>query len=994
MKFKKLLAFILSLCIVFGMAAIGVSAVDPVSSSSDTVMLHLNSGEVLEIHSSYYVVSNHATWNTLYSADFTGDYILTGEVDYINFHYTSCNVTLHNLDISTSGATSLWSADNITVNLTAKGVNSIISSGSYAIASDINVKLTVADNSSLTVKGGYGYINADSTLTMADGSSLPAVSDDGSLTVSKGTPFSVTHNVTFTALTGGKHKISCSGGDLDYTVDCSNCTYTSVSDDVCKRTCKDCEIVENVEHDYHATDYGSEPTGHEARCINCKHEATRPHTYNNGYYISIDKNYCVKECDECYYRDEVNGLVPHSFKAVFKGNGGHGNVCKHCGTYDSSSFVQCTFDDGVEAPATREYGPSVIYTCNVCKYKKIVPIESKSIIFEVDNFTPEDAGNYGWNGNAVVVYVDGVPTRVITNNGYDTETYSMEYNPASSYVFKWIKGKYSDECALRIYIPGSSDAACKYDCGELESFASYETIYALNCADYTDVDAALAKIPNFLEYYTADSVNNLVTAVKGVKRMLPLSKQAEVDTMAENINDAIDALVSLDSPVPNGVINLTDGKEIQIEDAGYVIIVGSLRSGELRYKGKYVFIDATPDGTKSSSGGNLIFVDNGTIEMDMVNVYIDGTLGVAAPLNIINDAKVTLNPIGINVFDSTGKGFAGIVVAENATLTIADGDGSVLAIGDSGSAGIGGFGGTIVTGYKDCGTVNINGSTVVALSQSAGTGAGTGTGAGIGGGYEGEAGKITINGGVIHAQCLSGGGAGIGCGEFGEGGDIVINGGDIVALDVGNNGYGAGIGGAGIGSIDSITINGGKIIAGSIYGAAIGGGSYSDVCGKITVNGGDISASVHHIWEQNLIGNGSQYRYIPESGNNFVQINGGNINYENSCGISPAPKNKDGVTLEEIYIDIPEEYIGKDIIIILADGTEIEANSSSDSYRIYAPEGSDEGASIILAENRDDDDDNDNDDDVFWLVRMFRAIVNWFATVFQRIGDFFSSIFA
>lgn len=272
MKFKKLLAFILSLCIIFGMAAIGVSAVDPVSSDSDTVILCLNSGEALEIYSDCYEIRNADTGDILQAANFTGAYILTGEIDFI-FLYTSCDITFHNLKISARyGAIALYFSDdseNITVNLTAKGTNSITSSGSYAIAYNMDVNLTVENNSSITLKGGSdcGYIYSDSTLAMADGSALPPVSADGSLTVSNGTP--AVHTLTFTALTGGKHKFSCSCGDLEYTVNCLSFNGTAVNDDVCKKVCKDCGDIQNVEHDYVAFAYDYNTNGHEVKCRYC-----------------------------------------------------------------------------------------------------------------------------------------------------------------------------------------------------------------------------------------------------------------------------------------------------------------------------------------------------------------------------------------------------------------------------------------------------------------------------------------------------------------------------------------------------------------------------------------------------------------------------------------------------------------------------------------------------------------------------------------------------
>ena len=992
MKFKKVLAFILSLCIVFGMAAIGVSAVDPVSSSSNTVMLHLHSDEALEIYSTYYEICDVYSGNVLRQENFTGDYILTGEVAFIDF-YTSCNVTLHNLDISTYADVSFWSPDDITVNLTAKGVNSIVSSNYYVIGGEINVNLTVADNSSLTLNGGSGYINSYSTLAMADGSSLPAVSEDGSLTVSKGTPSSVTHNVTFTALTGGKHKVSCSCGDLDYTVNCSNFAYAYRDPGSCRKNCADCgNSLGTVAHEYDVYDDG-DANGHKLKCEYCGDEKTVAHTYNDGYYKRIDGNYCAKECDECYYYD-ASAATPHSFtaygthdstycyaycancgyydednpilvehsftKLVSNGKGWHSYVCERCEASNDSTLEPCFVDDdGIRIPTTRERGPSVIDTCNDCQQKGIYPIYSESIIFDI-----YDDRNDGWEGNAIVVYVNGVPERVITNKDDDKwETYWMEYDPEASYVFKWLDGDATSECEAKVWFPTGTDGElnCLFEQGDFTDYDNLETIFTYNVADYEAVDAALAKIPDFLEGYTADSVNELVTAVKGVKRMLPESKQSEVDAMASAVENAVDNLTERATPAANGVINLSSGYDVIINNGDKPSYTYTYAGKTFEYSGKYIFLETEDYVT------NEISVSKGTVEIEVVNTFIDAYEGA---LTILNSANVSLKPFGANAFFSDVT--AGISVSPNAKLTILEGDGSILAVGGEYCAGIGGDDET------DNGEVVIEGSTVFALSQE--------DGAGIGGGSKGGAGKITIDGGVIHAECLDDDGAGIGGGDDGNGGDIVINGGDIVALAVEDDG--AGIGGADEGRVDSITINGGKIIAGSEDGAAIGGGQDSNSCGgKIIINGGDISASIHHDDNENLIGNGNS-NSDDENENNFVRINGGKINYENSKGVSPAPRNKDGVVLEAMPIAINEAFIGKDVIITLADGTEIEANSSSGSYLVYAPNGANAHVSVSLAENRDDDDD------VFWLVRIFRAIIAWFESLFQRIGDFFSGIFA
>jgi len=62
-------------------------------------------------------------------------------------------------------------------------------------------------------------------------------------------------------------------------------------------------------------------------------------------------------------------------------------------------------------------------------------------------------------------------------------------------------------------------------------------------ADYSAVDAALAKIPADLTAYTDESIETLSAATEAVIRGKVIAKQAEVDTMAEAIENAIAALV-------------------------------------------------------------------------------------------------------------------------------------------------------------------------------------------------------------------------------------------------------------------------------------------------------------------------------------------------------------------------------------------------------------------------------------------------------------------
>ena len=62
-------------------------------------------------------------------------------------------------------------------------------------------------------------------------------------------------------------------------------------------------------------------------------------------------------------------------------------------------------------------------------------------------------------------------------------------------------------------------------------------------ADYTEVNAALAKIPANLSNYTDATAKAVTDAKKAVVTGLPISQQAKVDAMAKAINDALKKLV-------------------------------------------------------------------------------------------------------------------------------------------------------------------------------------------------------------------------------------------------------------------------------------------------------------------------------------------------------------------------------------------------------------------------------------------------------------------
>lgn len=684
----------------------------------------------------------------------------------------------------------------------------------------------------------------------------------------------------------------------------------------------------------------------------------KPHSMTD-YSIYDDKN-CIKTCVYCGYGDEETGLVSHSMTDYdIYDNEYCIVVCENCEYGDpEEGLVKHSFNGGVVVPATEKEAEHIKYTCENCKYFYKEYKTKNAITLKLYSEYEEQ-----WEDSAIIAYVNGKPVTLIRNmTAEEWDTFALPYDENSSYVFKWINAGYNDEFGVEIYLPDSDDAV--FEEIDMSGYDMLQTIYTVNVADYSDVDAALAEIPDYLEYYSADSVAKLVTAVKGVERMLPEGKQADVDAMADAIEAAVDGLVELDDPVPNGVINMSAGNYVYINDSYYSDGSGYAYYNEdtgdeafYEYEGKYVILE-----TEEKDSGDEdyvhygIYTYTGKVEFDLVNTFITGYSG---NFGIYEDSDVTLNLFGANAlacYYTEDEDKAGIEIEEDAKLHIKDSKGSLVAIGQDDQAGIGS------EEDEDNGEIVIDGSTIFALS--------VGDGAGIGGGYEGGAGKITINGGTIYAESMSDDGAGIGVGDDGFGGDIIINGGNITALGLDDDG--AGIGGADSGYIDSITINGGNIVAGSEDAAAIGGGQEAvSYGGKITINGGNISAHEYHDRSENLIGNGSS-NSKGEDTDNFVQINGGNIDCGNSNGIFPAPRNKDGKKLVAHQNTVHKYYGDKEITLELSDGSDMTVAADGTDVLVYVLEGT-------TIENSN---------------KFFVEHMNWFRKIFLDILYFFSSIFS
>jgi len=208
---------------------------------------------------------------------------------------------------------------------------------------------------------------------------------------------------------------------------------------------------------------------------------------------------------------------------------------------------------------------------------------------------------------------------------------------------------------------------------------------------------------------------------------------------------------------------------------------------------------------------------------------VRGTFVLNDVVTISGDVRLILENNCNMTVNGTG-GNAGINVAGTNSLTIyaqstGGNAGALTAKGGNSGAGIGGNLNT------PCGTITINGGTVVATGGASGDSAGIG---GAGTSYL-SCKTITINGGTVVATA-GGSGAGIGGSVDSPGGTIIINGGDVTAYGT-NSGPGIGIG-AFFGPTDgTIIITGGTVTAyGGGSAAGIGSGQLSSG-GRILIYG-------------------------------------------------------------------------------------------------------------------------------------------------------------
>lgn len=268
--------------------------------------------------------------------------------------------------------------------------------------------------------------------------------------------------------------------------------------------------------------------------------------------------------------------------------------------------------------------------------------------------------------------------------------------------------------------------------------------------------------------------------------------------------------------------------------------------------GPYTIIQSDP------AVPGLLSVNGAKVEITLVNLALANA--AASPIDIFNEAQVTLIFDGINTLDgSLAENKAGLRVATDSALILqaANEDAFLDVKGGFHGAGIGG------NNEETAGSITIKNGTINTLGGVAG--------AGIGGGFSGHGGNITIENGYIIATGNEAG-AGIGGGWIGNCGNVVILDGVIEATGgaraaaIGN---GSDMGGG------FITIKGGTINAtAGLSSSAIGGGLMSQQGCTIVVEGGIVNATA--VQDGAGIGSGFAINYATKDGGTLL-ITGGSV---------------------------------------------------------------------------------------------------------------------
>ena len=235
--------------------------------------------------------------------------------------------------------------------------------------------------------------------------------------------------------------------------------------------------------------------------------------------------------------------------------------------------------------------------------------------------------NNRWNKYDVYTSVDGEDFTLLENKNTEiSETLDGFWFDA-----KGIEARYVRLVGI------ANNINNRFHVGEIKVYA--------NGADYSAVDAALAKVPSDLSIYTQASVDALNVAMEGVVRDKTVAQQVEVDAMAEAINAALDALVLKPVRITNVKAEAVNYKTIKLTwdaFAGATSYVVERLSCE-----EWIQIAETTEPTYIANGVKTGKAYTYRIKADNAE-YSDE---VSATTTLTGEVELTITPNGTNQFD-------------------------------------------------------------------------------------------------------------------------------------------------------------------------------------------------------------------------------------------------------------------------------------------------------------------------------------------------------
>lgn len=201
-----------------------------------------------------------------------------------------------------------------------------------------------------------------------------------------------------------------------------------------------------------------------------------------------------------------------------------------------SRSIDTTAYNGYSSPETGVYnlGRTVDSSSDNLVRSISGPVQDTSFTVQMDTFEPSkhNSGTNYVQIDVIIKAVDKGALRTLINNIYNNYPQEIFYTTSSYNNFKGALATATKVLNNPTEIQLDIDTAYK----KLDT--AYKALVP-KLADYAAVNAAIAKVPADLSVYTDDSAAAVTNAVNSVVRDKPIWEQADVDAMAEAIEDAI-----------------------------------------------------------------------------------------------------------------------------------------------------------------------------------------------------------------------------------------------------------------------------------------------------------------------------------------------------------------------------------------------------------------------------------------------------------------------